>query len=353
MKVLLDSNIFNLQKYGGISRYFSQHIKYKSDNIDFTCSGLFTDNIYAIEHKLMHKGNFHFINRYVNKFSDIYQIKKEAYDIFHPTYYMPPIYPQNKPLVVTIHDLIHERFPGKFSNQDAIQKHAIMQAATGIIAISERTKKDILEFYPDIREEKIRVIYHGIEWDYENKRNSLFSESFKYILYTGERSFYKNFDIFVKGISILLTKYDLNLVCTGSSFSEQEKDLFKQLKIENRVFCKYCNEDELKALYENALCFIFPSLYEGFGLPILEAFISECPVVLSNASCFPEIAEDACMYFDPKSIESIQKSVEDVILSESIRNDLIKRGRKRFNYFDLKKSINETEKFYKDIVENY
>ncbi len=119
----------------------------------------------------------------------------------------------------------------------------------------------------------------------------------------------------------------------------------------DRCFQLFASEDELRSLYENALFFVFPIFYEGFGLPILEAFVSGCPAVLSSASCFPEIANDAAAYFDPNSYDDMRNVFDKVISSQSFRDSLIKKGFERFSFFSKEKMINETFLTYSKAME--
>jgi len=174
------------------------------------------------------------------------------------------------------------------------------------------------------------------------------SEVKDYILFVGHRDSYKNFNRFLEAVSPLLLKYDLKLLCTGPIFNNVELEFINNLNINDKVIHIFVAEDKLKDLYSNALFFVYPSLYEGFGIPILEAFSSGCPVLLSNASCFPEIAGDAAIYFDPYSLEDMQQKIRDLLLSSSRQDEYRKKGYDKIKQFSWKKTAIETYDLYSD-----
>jgi len=248
-----------------------------------------------------------------------------------------------------VHDMIHERFPHYFMNDKAIfeyKKQSIM-GADKIIAISESTKRDLLHFYPEVSEDKIKVIYLGSSSQPFKKANSTYGS---YILFTGKRDKYKNFHSFAEAVAPLLIQYNLNLVCTGKSFTQEEIGFFDSLEIGNRVYSKFVDDVELASLYSNAILFAFPSLYEGFGIPVLEAFTNHCPLVLSDTSSLPEIAGDAGVYFDPNSVSDMRKKLDAVIGSQSLRNELVLKGEGRLKLFNWKKCAESTAEVYNSLI---
>jgi glycosyltransferase involved in cell wall biosynthesis len=355
MKIFYDNQVFLMQKFGGISRYFCELMKHSNGLFDYSVGGIFSNNYYACElgfHKpFFVKRNFKGkgrLLRWLNKRNSIKKLKGNC-DVVHPTYYDDYLTRKiDKPLVVTVYDMIHELFPAGFTGYP--NKKKLLKHSTQIIAISQNTKNDILKFHPQIPEEKISVIYLGTSWDIlenyaltnENKKN--------YILFTGDRTFYKNFNNFIYAVAPLLEKYNLQLKCTGKPFTNSEDDLLKQQKIYDRTSIQFANEDELKELYTNALCFVFPSLYEGFGIPILEAFTCGCPLVLSNSSCFPEIAGNAGIYFEPESVDDMREKIDMVICSESLRKTLASKGFERLKAFSWRQCAEQTAKVYENCI---
>ena len=359
MKVLYDYQIFNMQKYGGISRYFYKLCKCNNGLWDYKVQANFLDNVYIeeisdnkrflIEKPFAGKGIF--IKTY-NKINRYTTLLKKDYDIYHPTFYNFNKLNDSKPIVLTVHDFIDEAVRHDYVHRgQIINKVKAIHKADRIIAISHNTKNDLIKFYPDIPEDRIDVVYHAIEWIPDEKHELLLKIDKPYILFTGQRSSYKNFALFSKAVAPLIKKYDLYLVCTGLVLNKEEKQHLTDLNIMERTLAFFPEENQLKALYENALCFVFPSLYEGFGFPVLEAFASNCPIAVSDTSCFPEIAQDAALYFDPKSESDIRKKVEDLITSESLRNSLVKKGSDRIHFFTMENLIKNTYNVYKKAME--
>jgi glycosyltransferase involved in cell wall biosynthesis len=371
MKVLYDHQVFEYQNIGGISRYFVELIKHNptarlslrySDNVYLNDMYFKKYNLLPIDYgyddfmqKYSFRGKkrlFHFYNRFfkgnkTNLELSMEKIKDSDFDVFHPTYYNPYFlkYLGTKPFVLTVHDMIHELFPKYFSLDDVaiVNKKKLIHKANKIIAISENTRQDILKFYPEA-ENKIKVIYHcfssTILVNDKKKEN--------YLLFTGSRSGYKNFDLFVQAVAPLLLQYNINLVCTGYGFSQQEIDLFEGLHIADKVTCQFVTDEVLSELYTKAIAFVFPSLYEGFGFPVLEAFAAGCPAILSNTSSLLEIGGEAAIYFDPYSIQNMRSTIEKVLTSPSLQEQLSCKGKNQIKKFSWEKTANQTYNVYQE-----
>jgi glycosyltransferase involved in cell wall biosynthesis len=290
----------------------------------------------------------------LNKLFSKNQIKNENFDIFHPTYYDSYFlkYLKTKPYILTVYDMIHELFPDMFKNDNtAIQKEIAIRRATKIIAISENTKNDIVKFY-HIDPNKIVVIPLATSLCAQ-KPDSTLNLPQKYILFVGDRWTYKNFDFFIRSISdILSEENNLFLICAGGKlFSDNEIRLFEDLKIKSKVIHYSISDDRaLSYLYRKAIVFVFPSLYEGFGIPVLEAFSSGCPVAASNCSSFPEVGGDAIKYFDPRSSHSIQEVILDIVHNEAIQDSLRNRGYQRLKLFSWEKTALATKNVYDNLL---
>lgn len=378
MKVLFDHQIFSIQKYGGISRYFVQIISNLPRSIDWELAVKYTDNMYIRQLNLsreikemydpydvfMPGINFRGKGRLFNllkkidkrKGYDCYSLnrefsiellKKGDFDIFHPTYYDDYFleFLGDKPFVLTIHDMIHELYPEMLFDLLTLKRKAeLAYKADHIIAVSENTKKDIIEIF-GIPEGRISVVYHANILNPNNILDHPLPERF--LLYVGERSYYKNFLFFITAISqILIDDPDLKLICTGRPFSSFENDFCDRLGILEQIILKPADDRELAFLYSKALALIFPSYSEGFGIPILEAFAMSCPVVLSDIKCFREIAADAALFFDPKSVINIKNVVKEIIYNNETRKKLIDRGHKRTSLFSWAESALSTANIY-------
>ncbi len=274
--------------------------------------------------------------------------------IFHPTYYNSYFlkYIGNYPYVITVHDMIHEIFPEFCSDSDIMiqEKKATITRATRIIAISENTKRDIIRLL-HIDADKIDVIYHGTSMrPFSGKQRLKLPERF--LLYVGDRTPYKNFDRFIKAFSILQKNDpDLYVVCTGHSIKRPEKEALSRLGVLDRIVHIKASDQALSELYSRALLFVYPSLYEGFGIPILEAYANHCPVALSNASCFPEIAGEAGAYFEPESVDSIYETISSLLDSDGERTALIQAGKERLKRYSWQKTAEQTGQVYRQVME--
>ena len=221
--------------------------------------------------------------------------------------------------------------------------------ADDIIAVSHNTKKDILKFYPDINPEKITVIPVSTNKDILQKQ-PMFELPKKYFLYVGGRSYdYKNFGRFFNvAMKILKNNEEIHLLIVGGEKLEgKEKEILERTGVEKRVHVVSASDNELAYIYERAECFIHPSLYEGFGVTILEAFTNRCPVVCSDASSFPEVAEDAAIYFDPMSEESMYEKIMQVLSSDTLKNKLRENGIEQLKKFSWDTMVQETMEVYK------
>ena len=362
MKVLFDHQTFTIQRYGGISRYFA-NLNYGLNlipGISAKIALLYTENEYVKQlpfpfnntlGRKLFTGHYNRIYRW-NKRYCIRKIKSGNFDVFHPTYYDTYFLEDlRKPFVLTVHDMIHELFPKQFADNDAVvaSKQQLINAATAIIAISEHTKKDIIRFYPQVAD-KIKVIHHGYRFEAGEKHTINGDED--YILFIGERVSYKNFPLFAEAIAPLLNQdKSLKLVCAGGgSFNANEQQLLKQLNITAQCRQTNATDAELKQLYTQAKVFVFPSLIEGFGIPLLEAFSAGCPVAASNNTCFPEIGGDAIAYFNPADKTSMHDSVKEILSGNATRDNYIQKGYDRLKLFTIEKQIAETLNLYHEIA---
>lgn len=358
MKVLYDHQIFIAQKYGGISRYFYELIKSfnNAKDMDVSTSVLFSKNHYIADKKeINHIKGRRKIYHKINNAILLNKLKKQNFDVFHPTYYDPYFlqYIINKPFVLTVHDMIHEKFKESFSKDDRISqyKQMLVKKASKIIAVSQCTKNDLIDIL-GIIPEKIEVVYHGNSMVRVEK--SLNIKQKKYILFVGSRWGYKNFDKFITASCKILQKnHNISVVCAGGGgeFNQEELLLFKKLKIEKKVFQYTVNDEILSQLYQNALVFVFPSLYEGFGIPILEAFACKCPVACSNVSSLPEIAGNAVEYFNPYDEASIYTAINNVLSNAEYKKTLVSNGLQRLNKFSWEQTAIDTKKIYESVIQ--
>lgn len=354
MKILYDHQIFSMQRVGGISKYFMELTLNMPPEISRNISVKMSDNVYLSAYKpVVSFPNFRGVHRIYNMLNEpvsLYHLNKK-YDVFHPTYYDPYFLQHKHPrYVITVHDMIHEKFPHLFPLRDktAEQKRKSILNADRIIAISENTKNDLLEIYDIDNPEKIRVVHHGMAVN--RTIDPVANLPQNYILFVGERVGYKNFKNFCIAFSKVVRNYeDVQLVCTGRDFTSKEMESLKKLGIRDKVQRYFVSDSQLRYLYKNALCFAYPSLYEGFGLPILEAFMMKCPVILSHSSCFPEIAGDCAVYFEPTDVDSMGDAIEKVLNNSVLRQELSQQGEIRLGNYTIDKMVSKTLNVYQEL----
>ena len=369
MKVLYDHQCFVQQQYGGVSRYHYQLIKElsKLQNVEAKLSLKYSNNFYITEDKsfgvkkFFPNNKFYFkrtILDYINRVSTIPALKRGDYDIFHPTYYNPYFlkYLNGKPFIIMAHDTIHETFPEIINLIDNTLDHkkATLYKARLIIANSQNTKNDLIQLY-NIPPEKIEITYLAASINKSQASASLKVDlPEKYILFVGNRDFYKNFNNFILAVEPLLKENkDMFLICAGGSlFTNEEKRFFQSKQLENKILYKAADDITLATLYTNALAFVFPTFYEGFGIPALEAMNCDCPVVMSNTSSLPEVGGDAAIYFDPNNIDDMREKIESVIINKDLRNDLILEAKTQRQKFSFEKTALDTKKIYEKLLNN-
>lgn len=368
MRILYDYQGLT-QQVGGVSRCFCEYINELSKDNDIIIACPHTRNIYVHDilgrkqSALMQFPLFKELTRRIaipfNMACAYKAVQRNDFDIFHPTldwvcYYRNVI---KKPYVLTVHDLIPEIYyakePEKHKRLDkwlSIRK-ACLKGATRVMCVSEHTKKDLLNYYDFLYPESIDVIYHGIHsFQGQYKENSIG----KYILFVGKRDGYKNFKFTVEALlPIFKQQQDLLMVCTGSQFTEDENNFIIHLGLKGRFICVgFVDENTLATLYHHAKLFIYPSKYEGFGIPILESFVNDCPACVSNATCFPEVGGDAVSYFDPEDEQSILKSVERVLSDDNYAKELCVKGSIRASLFTWKAAARKVFDSYNKALHN-
>ena len=374
MNILYDYTVFQLQRYGGISRYFFELIKRLSTKEDVSINLFqgFHINEYGLSE---HRQNFesywgHKIGcnkpaiKYLayilfsmpNKILFDQYIGSSDVDIYHPTYYRSDLDKYNKSaIVLTVHDMIHELYPDQFIDSRFVikAKKISINKADLIISISENTKKDLMNIY-DVLEDKIKVIYHANSLPKSNEYlkcadlEKMYSITKPFLLYVGDRKrSYKNFTILLETYSTMLSdRFDF--VCFGGGdFSHNELRTIKSIRCSGKVIHISGPDHLLASLYKNAFCFIYPSLYEGFGIPLLEAMGLGCPVIASNTSSIPEVVDKAALLFDPNSEDCLINVIELLEKNESRREKLINLGFEQEKKFSWDKTANETFNVYK------
>jgi glycosyltransferase involved in cell wall biosynthesis len=364
MKILYDHQIFSISRYGGALRYFCELIKRLSQDKDIEVSlfmGYFVSeyglenfdkyfrNYFGKKHKPYPNSKLFFL--FLNKLLFKKFIRKTEADIYHQTYYENICLNRKEKRIVTVLDMMHELYPGSFNKLDksSFQKKEAVKKADGIICISHSTKKDLIEILK-VPEKKIRVIHLGNSLDVLPKGEPLVKQP--YFLYVAKRQGYKNFNMLLSVFADLKKNFtEFKLVCCGGGdFTTEESGLINSYNIKNDLLYFNAGDEILANLYKNATAFVYPSLYEGFGVSLLEAMNMECPIIASNQSSIPEILGDAGLYIDPKSTEDLKDKMEKLIYDKKLREDLIKKGLIQKEKFSWDKCAKETLDYYEEIL---
>lgn len=302
-----------------------------------------------------------------------FYIWREKLDLIHFPHFNVPVLTPTK-FVVTVHDLILTKFPTvrastlspwlyKIKNlaYRMVIKTAVKRAKK-IIAVSEFTKQDIVKQFR-VKPEKIEVTYEGVA-NLAKGRDSLFVSKLddndtllsynidkNFLLYVGNAYPHKNLEGLVEAFADLHNQNnDISLVLVGKEdyFYKRLKDIIKEkypdLPI---VFPGYVPDEKLEIFYQKALAYVFPSFYEGFGLPPLEAMAKGCPVVSSNRSSMPEVLGDAAVYFDPDNKEQMAKRIKEVIRDSELRRKMVKKGKQQVKKYSWWECARETLEIYR------
>jgi len=361
MKVLYDYQIFRRQRYGGISRYFTNLVRYANeDETIVTChhskNYYYNQLIGGYDYKY-ESMIFEQINNSISRFVTNRRIKRGDIEVVHPTYtdayFLKSL--RDEKVVITIHDLAIERYPDRFSKSSEFidKRKKLIEVADHIIAVSENTKNELIDYYK-VDSDRVTVVYHGLPKEFGKISIHLRGLPEHYLLYVGQRGGNKNFSNFIEAFAQLKdANPHLSLLCVGGGeFTEEERKQMARLSLDKRVQQRNLNDAVLAACYKQAEAFVFPSLYEGFGIPILEAFAMRCPIVLSSIGSFQEIAGDHGTYFNPEEVADMAATIQWVIDPQN-KDEVLRRveaGSEALGAFTLEHTYNNTYKVYEKVM---
>lgn len=295
---------------------------------------------------------------------DLYLHKPRPDVFFSPTHYAPRFSPV--PTIVSVMDLSYIFFPELFNKSDLYQlrnwtAYSVRQASR-ILTISKYSKNAIIEEY-GVSEDRVVVTYPGLKEMIGltpqiytmNRLQSHYGIHDRYILFVGTLQPRKNIVRLVEAFSQAVEdEKDLQLVIVGKKGWMYEEILAapKKFNVEERVkFLDFVSDEELPSLYQHAECFVLPSLYEGFGLPVLEAMQYGCPVITSKVSSLPEAGGDAALYVDPEDVADIAKKIKRLLSDKALRKEMIEKGKKQVAKFSWEKTARETLAVLQDVAE--
>lgn len=354
MNLIYDNIVFAIQRHGGISVVWEELLNRagktldaKYIDVDTTKTNNYNRGRLNIpDDKVISKISHPRITRYMPV-----RLSYEKPFIFHSSYYR---YCTNKNAIniTTVHDFTYELFrSGLQQKVHTWQKFSAIRHSDVVVCISENTKRDLLRLMPDVKESKVRVIYNGISNKFyplskENTFSKLPFPSKSFLIFIGRRDEYKNFDIVVKS----LAKTQWNLLIIGSQLNKEEEKFVQSFLPKERYKCvSHIDDEELNLYYNNAAALVYPSTYEGFGLPVLEAQRAGCPVIAYNASSIPEvIGNNTTLLIDSLTETEIAEKMNllnDSTLIEEIRNT----GFKNTCRFSWDKMAQQYEELYEEI----
>jgi glycosyltransferase involved in cell wall biosynthesis len=369
MRVLFDHQIFSYQAFGGASRYYCELMAAfaRTGEPAFELGVAESPNEYLAHasfyrgRKVAKQGVPRFLRTYArNAIEMTLASRRRQHDILHATFYDPGVLRDVRggKLVVTILDMIPERFPELFSGDGLYNrlvtqrwiagKRTLCERADAILAISEATKRDVVEIY-GTDPERITVTHLGNSLTADANAPRLAGLPPSYVLFVGQRGLYKNFEIVVAAVAALDRDTDI-VAIGGGALTTEEQAMLARHGMSSRVQQRSVSDHELSACYAHALAFVFPSRYEGFGIPILEALACGCPTLLANASCFPEIGGDACVYFDPDSRDELVAALRRVRDDAAFRASLHDKGVIRARQFTWDATAARTHEAYKAVL---
>ncbi len=364
--IVYTNRIFALQRWGGISRYFCELASRVHRTPAFDCRIVapvhFNDHLLECDvpqqaHYLRLRGRTGRLYRAANRLLAPALTAAARPDLLHHTYYAPGDFNVSKRNIVTVYDMIHELFPGNFAPTDTTMrdKRQSVERADHVICISESTKADLVRIL-GVRSSKVSVTHLGYSAAFSHSESAgerRQSEARPYLLYVGQRAGYKGFDRLIEAYassSVLCSSFDL-IMFGGPGFDVAEKAMFAKLGLREGSLRHVTGDDyELAKRYRAAWAFIYPSLYEGFGIPLLEAMSSGCPVACSNTSSIPEVVGEAAELFDPSDVESMRIALERVCLDEARRSELVAAGTKRSRLFSWDRCARETALVYAQLL---
>lgn len=374
MEIVMDGLIFQNQTYGGISRIYSEIIPrmcFMDDTLQFT---FLTTNrlrkplpkhsqikhlrLFPVDLFLRPSKLWQPVKARLRANLQSWILRDSRRKIWHSTYYTRPNHWAGAE-IVTVVDMIHERYPNLFNrSKDKFfkkQKHDCVLNADKILCISETTRHDIIKFYGiEFAKTKIIPLAHSpifrklSKKDISNK--SLNSKPF--FLYVGKRNHYKNFSFLLRGYSVWSKRINVDLIVVGDAWTRKEKKFLGELNIENHIkLLTKVTDDNLVELYNLAQAFIFPSLYEGFGIPLLEAMSCGCPVIASRIPSTEEVACELPIYFDPNNIDSFLSAM-DLALIEGKDSSRVKLGIEHVKQYSWERTAKLVLDVYRQASQN-
>ena len=365
MKIFYDGEIYSIynRRPGGISNFFDHLISFVSQNYSCLLSSRRPEYLPHPTGRLLNISSCQFESRLscLNSFvsNQLFSFASTCFrpDLIHCTFYNEPrIYTNGVPIIYTAYDMIAEKWPEDLdpSGKHVLSKKRCFDRAVAIPCISASTRNDLLELYPYL-EPKVSVIYLAGELKpviVKDFKPSSTLKDVQFLLYVGARNSYKNFTRFLHAFARVVPQFpELLLKVVGPSFDDGELELISRLHLESKVIIyPDLDDSQLYQLYQYCTAFVYPSLYEGFGLPLLEAMASNAPVIASNASSIPEVVGSAALLFNPHSTDSIRDAIIQIVSSSTLREDLRRKGGLRSKQFTWDRTCIQYVDLYRSVL---
>jgi glycosyltransferase involved in cell wall biosynthesis len=360
MQVTIDDQAFTLQRRGGISRYFTELIRVFRTDPDFGVEPLTPFRFVVNEHLLEldpdryrrallpRIGQRNRVLRPLNRMA--VRRRPEHQQLVHHTYYLPDaLQIPAAARLCTIYDMTPERFPELFPYGNPHQaKRAYVDACDAVLCISQTTKDDLVATYghPD---KPVVVTPLGVSEPFFSAAPSDPAGD-HYVLYVGQRVSYKNFDVLLRAFQRIAAGHpSLSLVCAGPPFDTGELARLAELQLADRVVHRTVGDGDMPALFSGAVCLVFPSRYEGFGLPVIEAYAAGCPVILADTPCSVEVGSTAAQFFPADDDERLADLVDQLAGDPTRRAGWIEAGRLRAGDFTWRRTAELTRQVYRDL----
>jgi len=361
VRLAFDEQVFAIQAYGGISRVFAELATAFLTGIVSDVELLPLDavivNRYLLDSDELRKrlrvrqarNQWTALAHYATRVPP-----RRRADVVHNTFYLPQGLARigGAARIVTIHDMIPELLPQTRRRLDFLTlKKRYVESADHIICVSEATKQDLIKVYGP-PSAPVTVVHHGVDPRFRPVEERFHRLQERYVLFVGHRGQYKDARILYRAFAELVKEdQTIHLVCVGGDgFSAEEMRQFEFLGIRDRVTQHYLSDDEMVSAYTHALAFVFPSHFEGFGLPALEAMACGAPVVLAAATSLPEVGGDAAQYFEPGSVEDLTRALRTLVLDNAARSTAIERGFARAAEFTWQRAAQETARVYREAL---
>jgi glycosyltransferase involved in cell wall biosynthesis len=355
--VAYDPQIFLMQKRGGISRYFVELIKAFQRNPELGINPVLINSKVMNEYALSDLKKLGVIDGsgMLQPWRELLlslakPSGKKGWDIVHHTFYQKNFLNKYSSHVqaVTLYDMIPEitNAKGRFGNPH-LAKEAYLKNCNLVFSISDSASTDAKQIYglPNLQTQ-LTYLAHSQTFTLETETQSV--RDSRYILFVGNRDGYKQGNLLIEAFAQLTDVEDLKLIFAGGGkFSESEQKLISKLKLTGQVSQENVSDIELNDLYRQAELYVMPSLYEGFGIPALEAMAVNCPVLLSNTSSLPEVGGDAARYFIAGNESSMAEAIREIVTNDEARKAMVEAGKLQVSRFSWEKCAQETADAYR------